>query len=325
MVPAKALLVGGTGSAPTLEQVTDVAVGQNVEIVLDTAGADRLRKESPPPKAFEPEPAADHPAAASAAAQMSPEQSRAIVFVRLLSLMNGKTGVRLQVAEFLKQVLNGGGALPLPAATEREIMGALADAIKGPAPPPCSPDAAPPGLSAAERVVLTSGGAASAGVGALVVSHGRALVGAATAVAALSCEAFGAAPKPFDADVVEAGGHKAAVAAADQLRGLLDGSQCLGTRKGATVEQLALFSGLPEVRLPAGIAWSDRPGWQLLVCCIIYHVGKASPPHQSAAGKKGPTNQPRPNNQPTIQHTKPTAALWHGHGRPRRRLHCGAL
>lgn len=183
-----------------------------------------------------------------------PCQARAVLFMRLLSIMNGKSGVRLQVAEFLKQVLNGGGAVPLPVAPEQEIMAALADACKGVGPLGLAEalqaaGAEPPFLSAAERTILQSGGNASAGIGALAVMWGRSLVGAATAVAALSCEAFGAGTKPFDADVMEAGGYKAAAAAADQLRGLLEGSKSVGTRKGATQQQLAMFSSLPQVRL----------------------------------------------------------------------------
>lgn len=210
-----------------------------------------MKKESPPPKSFEAEP--DQAPAVAKGATLATPYARAIVFTRLLSIMNGKTGVRLQVAEFLKQVLNSGGALPLPAdAKEKDVMAALADACK------CvsgtglddalkAAGAELPLLSAAERIILQSGGSASAGIGALIVTWGRSLVGAATAAAALSCEAFGAGVKAFDADVLEAGGHKAAVAAADQLRGLLDGSRSVGTRKGATQQQMGLFSGLPQM------------------------------------------------------------------------------
>jgi hypothetical protein len=248
MATPKALTVGGLGAAPTLEDVVRVAGG--LQVALDTAGADRIKKESPPPKAFELEP--DRETAAVRGELLANQHARAVVFARLLSIMNGKTGCRLQVVDFLKQLLNSGSALALRAGTEAELTNALADACKGAGE---GVDAAmqaagidpPPSLSAAERVVLTSGGSATAGIGALAVTWGRGLIDAATAVAALSCEAYGAATKPFDADVMEAGGHKAAAAAADQLRGLLDGSKCTGTRKGATQQQLTLFSGLPQV------------------------------------------------------------------------------
>jgi histidine ammonia-lyase len=54
--------------------------------------------------------------------------------------------------------------------------------------------------------------------------------------------------KAFEADVVEALGYKGAIAAADELKGLLDGSKVAGSRKGLAAEQQALFSNLPQVR-----------------------------------------------------------------------------
>jgi histidine ammonia-lyase len=53
--------------------------------------------------------------------------------------------------------------------------------------------------------------------------------------------------KAFEADVVEALGYKGAIAAADELKGLLDGSKVAGSRKGLGAEQQALFSNLPQV------------------------------------------------------------------------------
>jgi histidine ammonia-lyase len=54
--------------------------------------------------------------------------------------------------------------------------------------------------------------------------------------------------KAFEADIVEALGYKGAIAAADELKGLLDGSKAAGSRKGLAAEQQALFSNLPQVR-----------------------------------------------------------------------------
>lgn len=52
--------------------------------------------------------------------------------------------------------------------------------------------------------------------------------------------------KSFDADVVEALGYKGAIAAADELRGLLEGSKKVNTRKAAPPSEAALFLGLPQ-------------------------------------------------------------------------------
>ncbi len=48
----------------------------------------------------------------------------------------------------------------------------------------------PPGISEDERLVLTAGHSGSAGIAALAVAAGRSTISAATAVAALSCEAL---------------------------------------------------------------------------------------------------------------------------------------
>lgn len=69
---AKALSIGGVGALPTLEDVVRVAAG--LHVALDTAGAERIRKESPPPKSFEPE--ADQPASFTEGASLDTLQVR---------------------------------------------------------------------------------------------------------------------------------------------------------------------------------------------------------------------------------------------------------
>lgn len=113
--------MGGIGATPSLDDVVSVARGH--QIALDTAGSERIKKESPPPKSFDPEPAAAADASQQSAAavtesngaaaagpswpaHLSHKQARAVLFTRLLSLMNGKSGVRLQLADFLKELLN---------------------------------------------------------------------------------------------------------------------------------------------------------------------------------------------------------------------------
>lgn len=54
--------------------------------------------------------------------------------------------------------------------------------------------------------------------------------------------------KSFEADIVEAQGYKGAIAAADELKGLLEGSKAAGSRKGLSTEQQAAYSTLPQVR-----------------------------------------------------------------------------
>lgn len=190
----KAFSVGGVGAQPALDDVVKVAYG--LPIALDNAGSERIKKESPAPKSFEAE--AYQPSAAEPGQPLTAEQARAVIIVKLLAIMNGKSGVRLQVADYLAGLLNNNVLPKLPAAAEDEtVLSALADA--------CQPEGAAaiadalqsagisaPTISSNERVVLQSGASASAGIGALTVQAGRTLLSTATAVAALSCEAFGA-------------------------------------------------------------------------------------------------------------------------------------
>ncbi|KAF8060498.1 histidine--tRNA ligase [Scenedesmus sp. PABB004] len=251
---AKSFTVGGVGAAPGVDDVARIALGGQ-PVALDAAGAERIKRESPPPKAFEPEP--ESPAPAGGGPALSAQQARAVLATRLMSLMAGKSGVRLAVADFLAALLNAGLPPALPAADDASALGALADACKGlgglaadPARPLAAAAAAaglsPPGLSAAERAAISAGASASAGVASLVIVGTRQLLGAVTAVAALACEAAGAQTKAFDAELVEARGYKGAVAAADELRSLLDGSRAAGGRKGLPLDAQAPFSSLPQ-------------------------------------------------------------------------------
>ena len=99
----KPFSVGGIGTQPTLDDVVRVAHGQLV--ALDPAGADRVKKLSPPPKQFQAEAWTDASSQQTASGgQLNVPQIRAIVATKLLALMNGRSGVRLQVCEFLSQV-----------------------------------------------------------------------------------------------------------------------------------------------------------------------------------------------------------------------------
>ncbi|GIL94796.1 hypothetical protein Vretimale_943 [Volvox reticuliferus] len=280
---AKAFTIGGIGAQPSLDDVVKIAHG-GIVVALDAAGAERVKKASPPPKSFQPE---TFDAAATSTTDFPAQlldvaQSRAVLATRLLTLMNGTSGTRVQVAEFLVSLLNGNILPALPAAaTDEEVLSRLADACHGAGTTVVQPavrdDASggadvaaaaaavavgpalgdalaaagivPPGVSATERVVLSTGCSAAAGVAALAVQGGKKLLSLATATAALSCEALGVQTKSFEADVVEAQGYKSAVVVADELLGLLEGSKRVGTLKGdkgAAAEQLTPFTAAPQ-------------------------------------------------------------------------------
>jgi histidine ammonia-lyase len=54
--------------------------------------------------------------------------------------------------------------------------------------------------------------------------------------------------KSFEADVVEAQPYQSSIAAASELRAMLDGSKTVGTRKGVSAQDAAPFTTLPQVR-----------------------------------------------------------------------------
>jgi hypothetical protein len=196
----KLFTVGGIGQQPGLDDVVKVALGN--QITLDSAGAERIKRESPPPKSFEAEP--DSQVCASSQPCLNREQCRAVLITRLLSLVSGKSGIRLQLVEYLTDLLNKDIIPALPASDDIAALSAVADACKGlgkclsAAQPQDLSDHLPaarvpvPGISAAERAAVTAGAAASAGVGSLVIVGARQLLASVTAVAALSCEAAGA-------------------------------------------------------------------------------------------------------------------------------------
>lgn len=182
-----------------------LAVVHGAEVVVDRAAALRVKKNSPAPKSFQPEAA---PAAASdAAAVASLEQAlvRATMFYKLLSLVNGKSGVRLAVVESLAALLNAGAVPALPAAdNDAASLAALAAFLQGVGSAVAADgtqqqasDAlaaagiqSPPGLSAAERAVMQDGQCVAAGTAAICCHAGKLLLATANAVAALSAEAL---------------------------------------------------------------------------------------------------------------------------------------
>lgn len=198
----KAFIVGGAGATVLLEDVIRVVHG--TEVALDRAAADRVKKESPPPKSFQAEetPVAAQPASSAC---LDAHQTRAALLFKLLSLINGRSKVRLAVVEALAALLNAHLAPCLPATdADQAALAALAAALQGvgsacrgdstlPEDLPAALAAAgveAPGLSMAERAVVQDGQSASGGTGAICVEAGKQMLAVANAVAALSAEAL---------------------------------------------------------------------------------------------------------------------------------------
>ncbi|GAX78397.1 hypothetical protein CEUSTIGMA_g5839.t1 [Chlamydomonas eustigma] len=253
MAAVKSFSVGGVGAQPSLDDIVRVAQGQSVQ--LDAVGAERIKRESPAPKHFKAEEfSCTDGDDSSVVIPIRSHHVRAILASKLLTLMNGKSGVRLQVCEFIVQLLNLGVTPKINAAlaTDSSVLQLLANAFHGSGlavsgePLSSSLEAAacpPPGLSSTERAILQSSASATAGVSSLTVQGAKRLISMTTAVTALSIEAVGAPIKAFDATLVEAQGFKSAVAVADELRTLLEGSKRVGTLKG---RPMAHFAQVPQ-------------------------------------------------------------------------------
>jgi hypothetical protein len=201
MSTSKALHLGGVGAAPRLDDVVKIAFG--LQVMLDTAGAERVKKDSPAPKAFQPEP--DGAVEAGEAPVLSEclplTEARAAVAACLMTIMRGRSGVRLQVAEFLCQMLNKEILPALPCTFGAPVMAPLAGACKGLGVTSSGQPLAQkleessitvPGISSLERAVLSSTHPAAAGIGSIMVISSKKLLSAATAVSALSLESAGA-------------------------------------------------------------------------------------------------------------------------------------
>eukprot|EP00873_Tetraselmis_striata_P016208 jgi/Tetstr1/436472/TSEL_025300.t1 len=253
--PAKALPVGGAGAGLSLEDVTAVAAG-SAAVALDSAAAERVKKESPAPKNFVAEEDGGAPAPAAVVGALGGPEVRAALLFKLTSLINGKSGVRLTVAEFLAGLLNQGVTPRMPADdTGTAALAALADACKGLGATiegkPLSEalaaaELSAPGLSSTERTVLQAGQSAAGGAAGLLVHSTGLALALCTAVAGLACEALQAGVASFATDAAEAQPGKAALGAASELAGLLEGSRQVNAKKGG-VGAAPFVVELPQV------------------------------------------------------------------------------
>ena len=257
MASVKAFSIGGIGSQISLDDLVRISLSQ-CSLVLDPSGSERVKKMSPPPKQFQAEPSPVIAAQISASGgeeqdlQLSPHESRSIVASKLITLMNGRSGVRLAVCDHLMQLLNQNNTPTFPSSlsSDKEALNILADACYSPssaATDSPSPSPPPPQLSAVERASIQGGASATAGVAALAIQGAKKLLSASTSILGLSVEALGAQSKPYDTDLLEALNYKSAISVADELRTLLEGSKRVGTVKGSGCEEMPAFTSAPQV------------------------------------------------------------------------------
>ena len=194
---SSSVVIGGATFAPDLQTVWQIAQGQ--QIALDQTTADRLKKESPPPKEFKAEQQSANPRRAEEVSLTSLE-TRASLFCRLISLANGNTKVRVAVVQYLIDLLNSKVQLQLSSGSDITALQQLADTVSGislhdgqntsHSEATNSSGLSAPGLSQQERSVLQSGQWVTLGVAAITVQNARQLLLGATAVSALTAEAL---------------------------------------------------------------------------------------------------------------------------------------
>lgn len=159
---------------------------------------------------------------------LSDPESRATLLVKLTELINSGA-LRPAALQFFESILNSQVTLSLPSSPiDAPILRALAGGADGNWNAPQigvqqekavetlagteTGVSKPPGLSAAEKVAVGQGIAASVGVSALAVFEAERLVEIIDAVGALTCEALAAVTTGFDADVHDIGNpHKCQV------------------------------------------------------------------------------------------------------------------
>eukprot|EP00889_Picochlorum_renovo_P000499 jgi/Picre1/27529/NNA_000496.t1 len=96
---------------------------------VDPSAAQRVKKESPPPKQFQAEKTPDHNALGDSTSFIPKDCIRAALFLKLQSLVNGKSKCRLAVAQQICDMLNGDVIPGIPEyETDREVFARLAEA-----------------------------------------------------------------------------------------------------------------------------------------------------------------------------------------------------
>ena len=194
-------IIGAAGSTLSDQDIARVARG--VDVVLDTAACERLKKDTPPKGATAVASSADLAADAHddvATAWLTAPQTRAVLLARVLPLVNGSSKMRLGVIELVVRLLRSEAQLDrlLPVAAERAAMQRLAAVLPQQAAAAGAQDLSTAeqavidsgGLTADERDVLATGQSVAVGLAAVALASMRQLLAATSAVTALSAEAL---------------------------------------------------------------------------------------------------------------------------------------
>ena len=188
---------------------------------------------------------------------------RAALFVRIVSLMVCRSGVRSEVVECLVEMLDSN---IIPNFSSPELAGLELCAILTGANSTCfcngvlmssasafaEADITPIGLSDSEFSTLKLGQFFSTGCVCLIASGAANLGLMIDCVSALSCDTFGISLEPFDAvhfDTCRP--HRGQIASAANLRLLLDGTKRLKNANASNSFADSVFGNIPQVHGPS--------------------------------------------------------------------------
>eukprot|EP00903_Cladosiphon_okamuranus_P009772 g9291.t1 len=193
---------------------------------------------------------------------LSEAAARATVFARVVSLMNGRSGLRPEVLTFLCDLLNN-GITPLLAkeggegpSLAKAVLGAGSCLFKGEVRPllevisscELSPLST---LTVLEGSTLVLGRFDQVGTAAMAAAAASNAIEIADGVAALTCEATRASTAPFDAGKFDVRPHRGQIACAERLRLMLEGSKSANSNKGGDRVDPESISTIPQYHGPA--------------------------------------------------------------------------
>eukprot|EP00271_Cylindrocystis_brebissonii_P011065 TRINITY_DN2777_c1_g2_i1.p1 TRINITY_DN2777_c1_g2~~TRINITY_DN2777_c1_g2_i1.p1 ORF type:complete len:1061 (-),score=198.25 TRINITY_DN2777_c1_g2_i1:295-3477(-) len=283
VVPAERLFsVGGKGQTYSAEDIFRVASG-SCQVVIDQSAFQRHERAGHDDSKGEKK-AGKGPVAVERISGMellkleqttdmvlSPEESRAVLLVRLLELMSGHG--QKQLASLLVQYLKSDAKLAFPycrtsSNVDSSVLQGAVEVVRNLSSDKLSTTnsaetsvtelAADNGktplnsLSPSDVTTFLNSVAPSLGISALAVHVASALIASADVIAALSCEAMQARTTTFDD---QPGGHKGRTEVAARLRALLSGSTFVNPRKEpadlAAVHTIPQFHGAVKDALKA--------------------------------------------------------------------------
>lgn len=167
---------------------------------------------------------------------------RAVLFSRIISLIQGRLGIRFETIQFLISMLNENflPSFTSIAASGAELVKAVFDKSQS--------EFFSYRLSKTEASILQSGSFLSTGISCLIAAGTSNLLNTIDAVSAISCEAFGALIEPLDSSNFETyRQHRGQITSSNNIRLFLEGSRRVNTPLFAS----EVFQTIPQTTGPA--------------------------------------------------------------------------